>query len=161
MILNLLAIGFFASIISTENIRAENSSFAHQLFGSQSMVAPLKKVLVRRPDASFAVTDLQKWHYTAAPDLAAAQQEHDSFVDTLKKEGVEVLYHSTLMPEHADAIFVHDPVIVTNKGAIILKMGKALRRGEEDAIQATLDGMGIPTWYKLHGDATAEGGDTL
>jgi dimethylargininase len=151
-----LVIGLFASIISTENIRAETGSF-----GSQSMVAPLKKVLVRRPDTSFAVTDLQKWHYTAAPDLKTAQQEHDNFVDILKKEGVEVLYHAALMPEHADAIFVHDPVLVTSKGAIILRMGKVLRRGEEDAIQAALDKLGIPTLYKLHGDATAEGGDTL
>jgi MFS family permease len=42
-------------------------------YGSQSMVAPLRRVLVRRPDAAFAVADPDAWHYTARPDLAAAQ----------------------------------------------------------------------------------------
>lgn len=130
-------------------------------FGGQTMVAPLKKVLVKRPDSSFAVRDVHKWHYTAVPNVPRAQQEHDDFTAILKQEGVEVLYHSTSMPDHADALFVHDPVLITNKGAIILSMGKALRRGEEDAIEKTLNALDIPTLYKLHGDARAEGGDIV
>ncbi|RMD52050.1 MAG: amidinotransferase, partial [Candidatus Thermofonsia bacterium] len=65
------------------------------------------------------------------------------------------------LPDHADAIFVHDPVIVCDKGAVILRMGKALRRGEEDAIARQLEGMGVPVHYRLHGEALAEGGDLL
>jgi hypothetical protein len=42
-------------------------------YGSQSVVGPLRRVLVRRPDAAFAVADPDAWHYTARPDLAAAQ----------------------------------------------------------------------------------------
>jgi len=142
-------------VLIVSSINAEMS------FGGQTMVAPLKKVLVRRPDESFAVTDVKKWHYTDVPNLKEAQKEHDDFVAILKKEGVEVVYHATSLPELADAIFVHDPVIMTNKGAIILRMGKMLRRGEEEAIENTLTALGIPTWYKLHGDATAEAGDML
>ncbi|BDC34183.1 amidinotransferase [Candidatus Dependentiae bacterium Noda2021] len=130
-------------------------------FGGHSMVAPLQRVLVKRPDTSFGVSDIQKWHYTAVPDVERAQEEHDDFVATLKQEGVEVLYHLASLPDHADALFVHDPVLITNKGAIILSMGKALRRGEEDAIEKTLNSLQIPTLYKLHGDARAEGGDIV
>ncbi len=130
-------------------------------FGGHSMVAPLKTVLVRRPDKSFAVTDCEKWHYTSIPDLAVAQKEHDDFVKILEQEGVQVLYHAEPLPEHADAIFVHDPVILTNDGAIILRMGKKLRRGEEQAIEHTLNNLGIPTLCKLHGNATSEGGDIV
>lgn len=125
------------------------------------MVKPLKTVLVRRPDSSFAVTDCAKWHYTSAPDLEVAQKEHDDFVKILEQEGVQVLYHSEDLPKHADALFVHDPVIITNNGAIILRMGKTLRRGEEQAIERTLNNLGIPTLCKLHGNATAEGGDIV
>jgi N-dimethylarginine dimethylaminohydrolase len=65
------------------------------------------------------------------------------------------------LPDHADAIFVHDPAIVTDQGAIILRMGKALRRGEEEAIATTFRQLGIPIHYTLHGEALAEGGDLL
>ena len=130
-------------------------------FGGHSMVMPLKTVLVRRPDKSFGVQDYKRWHYTTTPNVSIAQQEHDDFVEILQQEGVQVLYHSMHLPEHADAIFVHDPVIVSNNGAIILRMGKSLRRGEEQAIEDTLNAAGVPTLYRLHSDATAEGGDIL
>ena len=130
-------------------------------YGSQSMIAPLQTVLVRRPDEAFGNADPARWHYTTQPDLAAAQQEHDEFVGILHRAGVEVAYHTSPLPDHADAIFVHDPVLVCDQGAVILRMGKALRRGEEDAIARTLEGMGVPIHYRLHGDALAEGGDLL
>ncbi len=130
-------------------------------YGSQSMVSPLKHVLVRRPDAAFAVSNPQQWHYTARPNLAAAQQEHDELVKLLRQASVRVFYHNEPLPLHADAIFVHDPVLITRQGAIILKMGKTLRQGEEAAIAATLEKLEIPVHYMLHGDALAEGGDLL
>ncbi len=130
-------------------------------YGSQSMLAPLLKVLVKRPDPAFAVDDIQKWHYTAKPNLTLAQQEHDAFVKVLTDHGAEVIYHDEYLPELADAIFVHDPVIVTDAGAVILRMGKPLRQGEEDAIERKLNAIGIPTLFKLSGTATAEGGDIV
>jgi len=130
-------------------------------YGSQSMVEPLRTVLVRRPDAAFAVTDLAKWHYAGRPDLDGARREHDALVDILRQAGAKVIYHSAPLPEHADAIFVHDPVIVTDRGAVILRMGKPLRRGEEAAMEHCLTELGIPILYRLYGSATAEGGDLL
>ena len=132
-----------------------------KMYGSQSMVEPLQRVLVKRPDAAFAVDDAEMWHYTARPDLSAAQEEHDALVDLLKQASVEVAYHDRYLPNHADAIYVHDPVIVSDQGAIILSMGKALRRGEEAAIATCLESLGVPIHYRLHGQARAEGGDLL
>lgn len=130
-------------------------------YGSQSMVTPLQTVLVRRPDTTFGAADPTKWHYTSQPNLDAAQAEHNAFVHTLTESGAEVIYHDTPLPDHADAIFVHDPVIVTDEGAIILQMGKPLRRGEEQAIATTLKQLNVPIRYELHGGAIAEGGDLL
>ncbi|MGB0389409.1 MAG: dimethylarginine dimethylaminohydrolase family protein [Ardenticatenaceae bacterium] len=130
-------------------------------YGSQSMVEPLQTVLVKRPDAAFAVDDPEKWHYTGHPDLLVAQEEHDALVNMLHEAGVEVAYHDLYLPDHADAIYVHDPVIVSDQGAIILSMGKELRRGEEAAIATCLDSLGVPIHYTLHGEARAEGGDLL
>jgi N-dimethylarginine dimethylaminohydrolase len=125
------------------------------------MVDPLKRVLVRRPDEAFGNADPAMWHYVSQPDLTTAQAEHDAFVATLREAGCEVLYHEEQLPEHADAIFTHDPVIVTDKGSIVLRMGKSERRGEEASIEKTLLDLGVPTLATLEGEATAEGGDLM
>jgi dimethylargininase len=130
-------------------------------YGSQSMIAPLKTVLVKRPEEAFAVEDPVVWHYTARPDLAIAWQEHDALASLLRQAGAEVIYHDEPQPEHADAIFTFDPAIVTDKGAIILSMGKPQRRGEEAVMARRFESLGVPIHYTLHGDARAEGGDLL
>ncbi len=131
------------------------------MFGCQSMVEPLRIVLVRKPDASFATSEPKVWGYTARPNLEAAGKEHDAFVALLQVSGVEVWYHDEPQKGKADALFVHDPVIVTDRGAIVLRMGKELRRGEEASIAKTLGKHGVPLLGSLRSPATAEGGDLL
>ena len=132
-----------------------------QSYGSQSMVDPLRRVLVKRPDAAFAVDNPVHWHYSGRPDLEIAQQEHDALVSILREAGAEVLYHDELQHDRADAIFVHDPAIVTDQGVVILKMGKDLRSGEEAAMARRFQELGVPILHELQGEARAEGGDLL
>jgi dimethylargininase len=130
-------------------------------FGAQSMVAPLRSVLVRPPDEAFAEADPALWHYTARPDLGGARREHAALVRLLEEAGAEVTGHDTPLAGLADAIYVHDPVLVTERGAILMRMGKTLRRGEEEAIGRCLEAMGVPIHYRLHGTAFGEAGDCL
>ncbi len=130
-------------------------------YGGQSMVAPLKKVLVRKPDCTFGFADPSVWHYTMQPNFQKALDEHEAIVKILQDQGVEVVYHDNPLPFHADAIFVHDPAIITDFGAIILQMGKEMRRGEEQSIKNSLLSFNIPILCELSGAATAEGGDML
>lgn len=130
-------------------------------YGCQSMVNTLKRVLVKRPDEGFAVEDYERWHYTGALDLSEAQREHDAFTEIMRRQGVEVLYHPEPQPHHADSIFTYDPAIITDEGAIIFQMGKKLRRGEEKPMERRLKELDIPIHYRIHGNATVEGGDTL
>lgn len=125
------------------------------------MFEPLRRVLVKRPDSVFAVEDPDRWHYVAAPDLERAQQEHDSLVVTLRQAGAEVLFHEEHQPDRADAIYVFDPILLTDQGAIVLSMGKDLRRGEEECLAQRLRELAVPTLFSLEGDARAEGGDLL
>ena len=133
----------------------------NRTYGSQSMIAPLRRVLVKRPEQAFASVDPVAWHYTSQPDLEGARQQHDALVQTLLDAGVEVLYHDEPQPDHADAVYVFDPAIVTDQGAIVLSMGKNLRRGEESFMSRRLEALGVPIHYALHGAALAEGGDLL
>ena len=130
-------------------------------YGSQSMIAPLRTVLVKRPDEAFAVDDPQEWHYTGRPRLEAARQEHDALVELLRQGGAEVVFHDEPQPGCADAIFVFDPALVTEAGAIMLAMGKQQRRGEEAAMARCFEKLGVPVLYTLQGEAWAEGGDLL
>ena len=130
-------------------------------FGGQSMVGRLRRVLVRKPDQNFGDADPAQWHYTKRPDLLKATQEHDRLVQILADFGAEIIFHEEPLPHHADAVFVHDPVLICDRGAVILKMGKNLRRGEEDAIAKSLQKAGVPVHYRMEGDAQCEGGDLL
>jgi N-dimethylarginine dimethylaminohydrolase len=130
-------------------------------YGAQSMVAPLRRVLVRRPDIHFANADPATWHYAGRPDLARALEEHEALVALLTASGAEVIGHDDPLDGLADAIYVHDPVLVTDRGAILLRMGKALRRGEEAAIGRRLEQAGVPIHYRMHDAALAEAGDCL
>jgi dimethylargininase len=130
-------------------------------YGSQSMIAPLRSVLVKRPDENFAVDDPAAWHYTSRPNLEIARQEHDALVEMIRQSGAEVIYHNDPQAGRADAIFAFDPALVTDHGAVMLSMGKQQRRGEEAAMAHKFERLGVPVIYTLHDDARAEGGDLL
>lgn len=130
-------------------------------FGGHSMVNPLQRVLVRRPNNALGEADPNEWHYTQRVNLSVAEEEHNLFTNILKKIGVEVLYHDQVSLSHADAIFVHDPALITNHGAIILKMGKALRMGEEALIKKTFETLNIPILGEISSPGLVEGGDLL
>ena len=125
------------------------------------MVGRLRRVLVRKPDQNFGDADPAQWHYTQRPNLSKAAREHDRLVQILADFGAEIIFHEEYLPHHADSVFVHDPVLICDRGAVILKMGKNLRRGEEDAIAKSLQKAGVPVHYRMEGDAQCEGGDLL
>lgn len=131
-------------------------------YGNQSMVAPLKRVLVKRPDEGAA--DARRWEhfgYRWAPDSDATRGEHAGLVDLLSAAGVEVHVAEGYQPDDLDSIFVTDPGFVTDAGAILGRMGKAARRGEEAALERELTTLGVPILGKLEREATLEGGDVL
>ncbi len=129
--------------------------------GCQSMIDPIRQVLVKRPEEAFAVADPQAWNYSSRPDFERARAEHDALVEVLRQAGAEVVYHDEEQPGRADAIFVFDPALLTDRGAVMLQMGKALRRGEEEVLRRRLENLGVPILFSLEGEARAEGGDLL
>ena len=60
-----------------------------------------------------------------------------------------------------DSLYVHDPVLITDAGAVILQTGKVARRGEGPAMADALKSWGVPILGVVEGDATAEAGDMI
>jgi dimethylargininase len=124
----------------------------------QDATAPLRRVYVRAPEAG----DLAAWRRFAwrdEPDPGLAREEHAAFRDRLAEAGAEVVVGSTPVPGDPDAIYVYDPTLLAERGAVVLRPGKPERRVEADAAAADLGACGVPVVDRLEEPATAECGD--
>lgn len=130
------------------------------MFGVSSMVAPLRRVALRKPD-SMTTADAGEWHYGDTFDGARVAAEHAGFVDLVAAADAEILWMDAPDNGNADAVFTFDASIMTPFGAVLLSPGKPLRRGEQALHRAFYDREGIPVIGEIDGDACCEGGDTL
>ena len=137
------------------------SGVAPGAYGAQSMTAPLREVLVKRPGAAFGRAHEDPAHGFRHPvDLAVARREHDAFVELLGRLGVvvRVLDAETSSP---DLVYTYDPLLVTDAGSILLRSGKPSRRGEELELERWTLARGIPTIGRIDAPGTVDGGDTF
>lgn len=130
------------------------------------MVAPLRRVIVKRPAAAFRdeAHIAREWadlDYLAPPDFARAVAEHARLVELLEEAGAEVLYLPPDDRTGLDSIYTHDPALITDNGMVLLRMGKPARRGESDALGDALRTWDVPIVGALDGEAAAEGGDLV
>jgi dimethylargininase len=130
-------------------------------WGAQSMTAPLRDVLVKAPGAAFGrAFDDPAVGFLRQVDLAAAQREHDGLVETLTRLGVTV-HVLDAETDDPDLVYVFDPLLIADGGAIPLRPGKPNRAGEPDVLEAWTRGRGIPTLGRIEAPGTLEGGDTF
>jgi N-dimethylarginine dimethylaminohydrolase len=123
------------------------------------MSGTLRRVLVRPPLAEDAV----HWRsccWRAAPDHARAVAEHEAFCGLLEDGGAEVVV-SRHDPGNPDAMYAYDPALVGREGAVLLRPGKEVRRGEPAALAPVLESAGVPVAAALEAPVVAEGGDTV
>jgi dimethylargininase len=129
-------------------------------YGAQSMTAPLREVLVKRPAAAFgAAFDDPAHGYLHAVDLEGAQREHDALASILTDLGATV--HELGAEHDPDLTYTFDPALVTDRGVLPLMAGKPNRVGEERVIESWCNDHGIPTLGRIEPPGTAEGGDTF
>jgi dimethylargininase len=124
------------------------------------MTATLRRVLVRTPRAE----DRAAWRaygWRAEPDPVRMADEHDAFCALLTEAGAEVVVGETPIGLCPDQIYVHDPALITDRGAVLLRPGKEGRRIEVDAMAVDMLEAGVPTAARLEAPAMAEGGDML
>jgi dimethylargininase len=130
-------------------------------FGAQSMTAPLREVVLRSPGAAFGRAFEDPAHgFLHAVDLDLASRQHAALCELLDRLGVRVhvLNDDGLGP---DSVYVFDPLLIADRGAVPLRSGKPTRRGEEAAIEAWTLERGIPTIGRIAAPGTVDGGDTF
>ena len=132
-----------------------------RLYGAQSMTAPLREVVVKRPGAAFGAAYDNPAHGFLHPvDLTEAQRQHDAFCQVLADLGVRVhqLDAETGSP---DLTYTFDSALVTDRGTIGLRSGKPTRQGEAAPMLEWAAGRDIPVLGRLGDGETADGGDTF
>ncbi|MDW5315326.1 dimethylarginine dimethylaminohydrolase family protein [Rhizobium sp. PL01] len=130
-------------------------------YGSQEMSANLTRVLMRRPGASLTAADPAKWHYGPTFDGEKAVRQYTEFARLVEKSGAEILWLEDKGDGLADAMFTHDPSLMSDHGAILLRMGKPLREKETALHEAAYKAAGIPILGRIVAPGTVEGGDCI
>jgi dimethylargininase len=126
--------------------------------GIQDQVGALRRVYVRPPRPE----DLSAWRdygWRFEPSAEAAAEEHRAFRAELERAGAEVVVGEAVVEGDPDAIYAYDPVLMTDRGAILLRPGKEARRREPNAVAADLEDAGVRILGALQDPACAEGGD--
>jgi N-dimethylarginine dimethylaminohydrolase len=118
------------------------------------MSAPLRRVLVRRP----ALAGDWAGAGWREPDPDALARQHEAFCALLSDLGCEVIV-ADAAEGLVDAVYMHDPVMLTGAGAIPLRMRKPIRSGEPDLMAAELSRIGVPVIGRPPEGAWADGGD--
>jgi N-dimethylarginine dimethylaminohydrolase len=136
-------------------------------------VGKLRAVLMHRPGEELSVVEnkpMQEiggfgdpakgwyWMGKTMPDLAAMQKGHDALTAALRAEGVDVILVDKAAPGRMKQIFTRDSVIGVKGGAIVARLARKVRRGEELPVTRALARAGCPILATLHGTAVFEGG---
>ncbi|MEQ1940682.1 dimethylarginine dimethylaminohydrolase family protein [Mesorhizobium sp. CN5-321] len=130
-------------------------------FGAQSMAAPLRRVLMRSAGNAMRDADRAAWHYGPGFDPAKAAAQHEALTRMVANSGATVEWIEDRADGLADSVFTHDPSLMTNRGALILSMGKALRHPEPALHEETYKRLGIPVLGRVEAPGQVEGGDCV
>ena len=156
----------------------ENSERLSRLWGRDwgcdNDVGQLRAVLMHRPGDEFNVIDRNKrideigsygdleagwyWQSEEIPSLAELQAQHDKLADTLRAEGVEVIYLDGVAGGRFKSVYTRDSSFAVKGGAIVTRLAPRMRHGEEQAVSKTLAGLGMPILRTVHGSGMIEGG---
>jgi N-dimethylarginine dimethylaminohydrolase len=125
---------------------------------------PIKAVLLKHPGQAWidAARVREQWRplaYAAEPDLGRACAEYDALVEILRPHAGEVRFLTADARTGLDSIYVRDAACDGPRGLILCRMGKALRRGEPEAVRDFCRQAGWPVGGEIRAPGTLEGGD--
>lgn len=112
-------------------------------------------------DASAVAEQWQALNFTAAPDFSKALAQYDVLLDLLRQSGATIHQLPVDRDAGIDSIYVRDASVVTPRGIVLCRMGKALRLGEPEAQRRAFATWGIPVLGAIEPPGQLEGGDVV
>ncbi|MFX1403232.1 MAG: dimethylarginine dimethylaminohydrolase family protein [Promethearchaeota archaeon] len=116
-----------------------------------------QRALVREPGAQFThCISSHPLHHTV--NVARARTQHSEYVNMLTELGLEVIQ----LPRddtYPDSCFVEDTAVIHSGKALITRLAKQSRRGEEDSVEELLQEY-LPV-QRIMAPGTLEGGDVI
>lgn len=117
----------------------------------------LKHALVREPGAQYAqCISSHPWHHTV--NVARARDQHAAYTHTLAELGLEII-RLPRDDQHPDACFIEDTAVIYEGKALLSRLAKKSRRGEEDSVAEVLREH-LPV-HRIRAPGTLEGGDVI
>jgi N-dimethylarginine dimethylaminohydrolase len=100
------------------------------------------------------------WYFQSdvIPDWDEFRSQHDQLVQVLQAEGVEVVFLDSVEADGIKSVYTRDSSIAIKGGALVTRLARSIRRGEEAHVSKTLANLGMPILRSLHGTALMEGG---
>ena len=98
-------------------------------------------------------------NYLESPDFNKALAEYAAFLQILQEHIPEVHCMPSDPNTGMDSIYCRDASIITDRGVVVLNMGKPLRNTEPKAFSKYIFSKGIEVYAKIQGEGTVEGGD--
>jgi arginine deiminase len=133
--------------------------------------APLKKVLMHRPEAELAmVTEetLSYFNFAAVPDVDGFLAEFDALVAAFQQMGTEVVLVNEVLKDDPEALsyirrranmtYTRDLSVLTPNGVLLLGMAIDGRKGDPAIIGRVCERLGIPVAGALEPQGLLEGG---
>lgn len=133
---------------------------------NQSEYRPIKRILVKHPKEAYgnqanADANWRDLGYPAPVAYDTVTREFEAFVGILEKFIPTISYLPATADTGLDSLYTHDPIVPTDKGIIMMNMGKPQRREEARAMEAYFRAEGIPIRGWVGPPATHEGGDSV
>jgi len=152
----------------------QQTSVWGRAWGCDNDVGRLRVVLMHRPGPEMAIIDPKKhieeigsygdlaagwyWQSEVVPPMDEVRAQHDGLVAALRAEGIEVVFLDSVKKNGIKSVYTRDSSFAVKGGAIVSRMARQIRRGEEPHVTKTLANLGMPILRTLHGTAMVEGG---
>ena len=142
------------------------SQTSQNLFNCNNMVDPIKRIVLKHPKDAFINqnkinSEYKSLNFLGAPNLKESLKEFEQFTKILNSFDIKLQFLEKDESTTIDSIYTHDPLIISNSGAIICNMGKKNRIPEKVAIKNFLKSENIPIIGEITAPGKLEGGDIV
>ena len=133
---------------------------------SQSEIGFIRRLVLKHVREAFVNQDAieREWrglNFTAPPDWSRAIDQYDRFVELVSTTGALIEFLPAAAGTGMDSIYVRDASIMTDRGAVLCRMGKPQRDGEPAAQEAAFRAAGVAVLGAIDAPGRLEGGDVV